>query len=82
MTENIFFNFMDDDSSSDSDTNSEFNIIDNAIIDNTFLIKPSRSSTLLPVPTTGSTDQLKFTSQKVIHQNIREIILLNYFPRA
>jgi hypothetical protein len=37
MTENIFFNFMDDDSSSDSDTNSEFNIIDNAIIDNAII---------------------------------------------
>ena len=37
MSENIFFNFMDDDSSSDSDTNSEFNIIDNAIIDNTII---------------------------------------------
>ena len=38
MSENIFFNFMDDESDSDSETNSEDNtIIDNTIIDNTII---------------------------------------------
>jgi hypothetical protein len=38
MSENVFFNFMNDESDSDSDTNSDLNtIIDNTIIDNTII---------------------------------------------